>query len=306
MIRKVFNSVFTLKKIVHALILGTLVFAFRSFIVSFLSLDTSVYVEFLMSFCPSVLLSRLAVGLVESYLGQDTMGMSPYSGNKINLFTNGCDSSSGSGSGTGSSSGPGANPNNSASETLKKAKENFELEKTRKLELKRKETLALELGKIEADDHFRDSNRKMQNAHIAETQPFTQVKSDIQQQEMIRDHLNSLDVNYNAKHRSLNEFVNRSPNPGDVVNVNDPAGISARGFNPNGINQPFATSLANSPEIQRVCGKTVYPTNLDDNARRFLMDFLRHNKPEVYGRFPTKDFNCLITREVVNLLKRSN
>ena len=122
----------------------------------------------------------------------------------------------------------------------------------------------------------------------ARPEQVAEVRSQLQDQERLRDHLASIDRHYDDRQESLNRFVNDQPLAADLVSVEDPANQGVRGFDPNGINQPYATNIANSPEIDRVCGKTLYPKKLDDNARRFLIDILRYHRPEVYGRFATK------------------
>jgi len=75
-------------------------------------------------------------------------------------------------------------------------------------------------------------------------------------------------------------------------------------FYPYGPNKPFARNIANSTEISRVTGFSTSPHNLDDKSRIFIMDFLRHHYPDVYGVHATRNTNGIITTQVVILLKR--
>lgn len=101
---------------------------------------------------------------------------------------------------------------------------------------------------------------------------------------------------------NLLQFLASGGDPG--FHVQDPQGIGARGYNHGGINQPYASSLAQELKNQGVSGKTYYP-KLDANAKRFLADALPHIRPEVYGPQPSVVNNAsMIVQATIKKLEK--
>lgn len=76
------------------------------------------------------------------------------------------------------------------------------------------------------------------------------------------------------------------------LNIPDPTGISARGYVQGGNNQPYASKLA---DVMQACYKHTNSTaklpRLDDNARRFIHDYISTE------HFNSQRVNTLTIRE---------
>ena len=70
------------------------------------------------------------------------------------------------------------------------------------------------------------------------------------------------------------------------VHINDPQGIGARGYIPNGNNQPYATNIANALQHHKentTTDSAYHLPRMDARAERFFLDWARYNKPELYS-----------------------
>lgn len=178
---------------------------------------------------------------------------------------------------------------------LEAAKNKFELEEARKNQSKLS-------GDAKAKDHFSNYNYKVLQAEVGEKKAEINQKQVLQEQARPDERRNTLLTNAPYVKQALNRFLNSQPI--DLVTIEDRNGIGARGYLPGGVNQHFAYNLANSPEVTRTYGKNISPVNLDDNAKRLLVDFLRDQRSEVYGPNPTKS-GTMINKVVIKKLKKA-
>lgn len=87
-----------------------------------------------------------------------------------------------------------------------------------------------------------------------------------------------------------------------MVTVPDPDGIGARGYVPRGINQPYATHVANVLERQNVALDRTTP-NMDSTAQRFLAHAAADLRPTLYGVNPIGRDNRVV-EQIITRLKR--
>jgi len=310
MLKNSIKKVFTLRSFVLLFLFVSISFILRTLIINLLDLNLSVYHEYILAIVPSALLAKLGKEIGEAWLGEEKCYAESYnpntfklSGSKpssiipLNNYSNRAGAGRGVG-GTGTSAGAEAGPSNSdIKRSLQAAKENYELEQ----EAKRQ---AEEQGGLISDRHFKDYSRKMMKAQEGQSMPSINQKQAEQELEKTTKYNASLQNYATSIAKSLNDFIQHSPAPEQLVTVEDPTGIGARGYNPNLSNQPYAKNIANNPEVLNAKGKSYYPDNLDPNAKRFLVDALRDNLGDVYGPNPTRTKVGMISGEVIKMLKK--
>lgn len=282
---KAIKSLFSIRQIIVLFFILTISFVFKNLIVNCLHLDLSVYVEFLLAMVPTCFVAKGAKILADFYLGQfETIGGNKLSklSSPLNLYADNA--------GEGSSK-----QGQNIGRDLEAAKNKYELDEARKNQSKLS-------GDAKAKDHFSNYNYKVQQAQVGEKIDEINRKQALQEQARAEERRNTLLANAPYINETLNRFLNS--NPINLVTIEDPNGVGARGYQPGGLNQPFAKNLANSQEVLRTSGKTISPINLDNNAKRFLVDFLRDQRSEVYGPNPTKG-GTMINKDVINKLKKA-
>ena len=89
------------------------------------------------------------------------------------------------------------------------------------------------------------------------------------------------------------------------VAIDDPGGIGARGYRPNGINQPYARNIANALQHHKDnnASSSFYLPCMDARAERFFLDWANHNRPELYLN-PRPGVNVYPnTRDTIRMLR---
>ena len=290
MMKNVLSKVFNIKTVVLMFTFASLSFAFRFLITTYLSLDINIYTEFLMGLMPSVIASKILVGFMENIWEQYTTSLvlSPTSG--TNNHISNADRASGNNANSGGSGSNNAGASGSRNNPI----------------VIRSPSPEDEAAVRARAEQSAEQRRLQQEDTIARNKLLVETRSALLDEERKRDHYKNMDDQYPYKQQRLARFLAKDPAPHELVTVADPEGIGVRGFMPRGVNQPYATNIANSFVKENISPYYKEPYNLDPNAKRFLVYFLKIRKVDVYGISATKDTISLVSNEIVKLLNNSN